>query len=129
MKLNRWQRIYDRDGYHCVYCGEHLAASIRVWHCATEDHLYPDNRGGASSDENLVAACQFCNSLKGDFIPPIGTQPEVLVSEAAGIFVNTSFREPYIQEVATEVAKRRKQREDQFARELQRITPQPASAA
>lgn len=55
------QNIFKRDGGMCQYCGakEHL----------TLDHVVPKSRGGKSSWDNLVTACQRCNSQKGDLTP------------------------------------------------------------
>jgi 5-methylcytosine-specific restriction enzyme A len=57
-----WQRVrahvLERDGHRCYYCG--AAAN-------TVDHLVPFGRGGARLDPaNLVAACRFHNSSKGN---------------------------------------------------------------
>ena len=53
-------RIFERDEYRCVYCGEQfLAADL------TLDHVEPRVRGGDRSEGNLVTACMACNTLKG----------------------------------------------------------------
>ena len=57
MKRNE---IFERDGYRCVYCGEHFAAEE-----LTIDHVQPRVRGGDRSEGNLVTACRGCNTLKG----------------------------------------------------------------
>ncbi len=49
--------ILTRDGFMCMYCGEHGS---------TIDHIVPQSQGGANTWENLVCACQSCNSLKAD---------------------------------------------------------------
>lgn len=53
--------IYKRDGYTCAYCGakENL----------TLDHVLPSSRGGEDTWENLVTACNKCNTLKGNKTP------------------------------------------------------------
>jgi hypothetical protein len=53
-------RIFERDGYRCVYCGESFDADD-----LTVDHLQPRVRGGDRSEGNLVTACRGCNTLKG----------------------------------------------------------------
>ncbi len=63
VKFNR-RNIYMRDNYTCQYCGnkpvkEHL----------TIDHILPKSRGGKSSWENIVLACQSCNTRKSDHLP------------------------------------------------------------
>jgi 5-methylcytosine-specific restriction endonuclease McrA len=54
------QRIFERDDYRCVYCGEQFAPDG-----LTIDHVQPRVRGGDRSDGNLVTACNACNTLKG----------------------------------------------------------------
>ena len=54
------QRIFERDGYRCVYCGAQFAAEE-----LTVDHIEPRVRGGDRSDGNLVTACGGCNTRKG----------------------------------------------------------------
>ena len=54
------QRIFERDDYRCVYCGEQFPAEE-----LTVDHVQPRVRGGDRSDGNLVTACGACNTLKG----------------------------------------------------------------
>ena len=50
--------IYARDGHACVYCGAADRLSL--------DHVIPRSKGGEDTPENLVTACQPCNSSKGD---------------------------------------------------------------
>jgi 5-methylcytosine-specific restriction endonuclease McrA len=54
------RRIFERDGYRCVYCGQRFPPEE-----LTVDHLEPRVRGGDRSDGNLVTACGGCNTLKG----------------------------------------------------------------
>ena len=56
MKRNR---IFERDDYRCVYCGERFPAEE-----LSLDHVQPRVRGGDRSDGNLVTACATCNTLK-----------------------------------------------------------------
>ena len=51
------QRILNRDGRVCFYCG--LDAD-------TIDHLVPIAKGGTDHDENLVSCCRRCNYSKKD---------------------------------------------------------------
>ena len=53
--------VFRRDGYKCGYCGsrQHL----------TLDHVLPRCRGGRDSWDNLVTACQSCNTKKGNRLP------------------------------------------------------------
>lgn len=53
------QRIFERDGYRCVYCGR-PGTSL--------DHILPKNMGGETSESNVVVACRRCNKIKSDFL-------------------------------------------------------------
>jgi hypothetical protein len=53
-------RIFERDGFRCVYCGRVLPPEE-----LTVDHVQPVMRGGDGSDGNLVTACRSCNTRKG----------------------------------------------------------------
>lgn len=57
--MNR-DRVFERDDYRCVYCGQRLDADE-----LSVDHLEPRVRGGDLSPGNLVTACKACNTLKG----------------------------------------------------------------
>jgi hypothetical protein len=61
-------KIFERDNYHCTYCGKQLTRFT-----ATLDHVTPVSEGGDNSAENLKTACLQCNSRKtarplGDFL-------------------------------------------------------------
>jgi 5-methylcytosine-specific restriction endonuclease McrA len=55
--VNR-REVLKRDHYTCQYCGssKHL----------TLDHVIPRSRGGLHTWDNVVTACEKCNSKKGD---------------------------------------------------------------
>lgn len=53
--------IYKRDNYTCGYCGAKEGLTI--------DHIIPSSRGGKDTWENLVTACNKCNTLKGNKTP------------------------------------------------------------
>ncbi|GBG67468.1 hypothetical protein CBR_g603 [Chara braunii] len=53
--------ILLRDQYKCQYCGARENLTI--------DHVLATSRGGKWSWENLVTACQRCNTRKGDKTP------------------------------------------------------------
>lgn len=63
VKFNR-RNIYMRDHYTCQYCGIRPAKEE-----LTIDHVVPRSRGGRSTWENVVLACQCCNSQKGSLLP------------------------------------------------------------
>lgn len=49
--------VLRRDGFRCAYCGRGETDGVRL-HI---DHLVPVARGGATTLDNLVTACQECN--------------------------------------------------------------------
>lgn len=53
--------VFQRDGYVCVYCGFNGKA-FNHWRQLSVDHIRPKSAGGSDSAENLVTACNFCNS-------------------------------------------------------------------
>ena len=58
------KNVFLRDKFECQYCGAHCrSGSITI------DHVIPKCRGGATSWENVVAACQDCNRRKGNRSP------------------------------------------------------------
>lgn len=56
--------VLSRDHFSCQYCG---ASPPRKY--LTVDHVLPRSRGGKSSWENVVAACEKCNGKKGNRTP------------------------------------------------------------
>lgn len=59
-KVNRWD-ILSRDGFVCHYCGM-AAPEVKL----EVDHIIPVNKGGTDEPNNLIVACQKCNSQKRD---------------------------------------------------------------
>ncbi len=55
----RRERIFARDRYRCVYCGQLFPEEE-----LTVDHVQPRVRGGDRSGGNLVTACRGCNTIK-----------------------------------------------------------------
>jgi 5-methylcytosine-specific restriction endonuclease McrA len=56
--------VFLRDRWQCQYCGDHFKT-----HELTFDHIIPRSRGGRTSWDNIVAACQCCNRRKGNKLP------------------------------------------------------------
>ena len=56
--------VFLRDRWDCQYCAGHFRT-----HELTFDHLVPKSRGGRTTWENIVAACQVCNTKKGNRMP------------------------------------------------------------
>ena len=53
----RWN-VFKRDGYQCVMC--HTDTDLAV------DHIYPQSKGGSTTEDNMQTLCRSCNSRKGD---------------------------------------------------------------
>jgi len=56
--------ILSRDHYACQYCGVTPPRKE-----LTIDHVVPRSRGGKTTWENVVTACQKCNGRKGSRTP------------------------------------------------------------
>ncbi len=56
------KRLYKRDDYTCVYCGDSVEDGARL----SLDHVIPCELGGENAHDNLVTACFSCNSAKRD---------------------------------------------------------------
>jgi 5-methylcytosine-specific restriction endonuclease McrA len=53
--------VFLRDRFSCQYCGSHEELTF--------DHVIPRSKGGATTWDNVVAACSPCNLRKGDKLP------------------------------------------------------------
>lgn len=59
--------VYQRDGYKCAYCKcDVYMTKGYAPNQATIDHVVPLSKGGPHTYNNIVTACQSCNSAKGD---------------------------------------------------------------
>ncbi len=58
--------IFYRDNYTCQYCGYKWDGVSVKTKKMTVDHVMPVSKGGKSSFENCVTACNECNFKKGD---------------------------------------------------------------
>jgi len=56
--------VFLRDGFKCQYCRKKFKTQE-----LTFDHIIPRSRGGRTSWENIVTACQRCNITKGHKLP------------------------------------------------------------
>lgn len=56
--------VFLRDGFECQYCGNYFRAND-----LTFDHVIPRSKGGRTTWDNIVAACQCCNTKKGNKLP------------------------------------------------------------
>lgn len=65
------RRIYERDGWRCVWCGVRVElvgrfqSHVPVFRVACLDHVLPREHGGSNHESNLVTSCLSCNSARG----------------------------------------------------------------
>jgi 5-methylcytosine-specific restriction endonuclease McrA len=76
--VNR-REVLRRDHHSCQYCGSTKRLTL--------DHVIPRSKGGMHTWNNVVIACERCNSQKGDRTPsqagmPLRTQPKAPVHPA-----------------------------------------------
>lgn len=64
VKIPTANKIIERDGFRCKYCGCPLDAETY-----TIDHIKPISIGGGDDESNLALSCRSCNSSKGALIP------------------------------------------------------------
>ena len=53
--------VFQRDRFTCVYCGFD-GNGFNQWRQLGVQRVRPISQGGTDSDDNLVTACNFCNS-------------------------------------------------------------------
>lgn len=70
--------VFKRDEFRCFYCGA-TPPSV-ILHI---DHINPVAAGGGNDMDNLITACQGCNSGKG--ATPLSDIPASLADRAAEI--------------------------------------------
>jgi 5-methylcytosine-specific restriction endonuclease McrA len=56
-----WKAIKEQFNFACAYCGVPESASVKL----TRDHVIPVSKSGRHIKDNIVPACQVCNSRKG----------------------------------------------------------------
>ncbi len=56
--------LFKRDGYLCMYCGEHFSISD-----LSRDHITPLSQGGHDVWTNVITACRRCNNHKAGRTP------------------------------------------------------------
>jgi hypothetical protein len=74
----RRRKIYDRDGWKCVWCNSMVGIdtyTIDEWHgdqhvvtevkLATLDHVVARSAGGSNATNNLITCCMRCNRWRG----------------------------------------------------------------
>jgi len=56
----RKKHVWVRDKWKCAYCGENVKQKPTI------DHIIPRSKGGRSTYDNVVTACEKCNTHKGN---------------------------------------------------------------
>jgi len=64
LSLTQWEAIKRAYGGRCSYCGTKPRK-------LTIDRVIPISRGGGTVPENIVPACGFCNTSKGNREAPV----------------------------------------------------------
>ena len=54
------RRIYERDGYRCLWCLRRLAPKKGI----SLDHFLPRDAGGSNSPDNVFTCCLFHNGSR-----------------------------------------------------------------
>ena len=82
IRKNRFS-AFNRQGERCYYCDgpmwlddkEAFAARFSLspaeasaFRC-TAEHIKPKSEGGTNERANIVAACEFCNLIRHQFVP------------------------------------------------------------
>jgi 5-methylcytosine-specific restriction endonuclease McrA len=63
------REVLRRDHHACQYCGSGKRLTL--------DHVIPRSKGGPHTWNNIVTACESCNSRKGDRLPhEVGMVPK-----------------------------------------------------
>ena len=60
LTAEEWIDILKEYKFKCAYCGREFTLFDRE----TRDHVIPISKGGDNTKENVVPACQSCNSKK-----------------------------------------------------------------
>lgn len=72
LTAQEWLDILEVYNYRCAYCD----VEFEVENIPTRDHIIPLDKGGHNTKENIVPACQSCNSRKWS---KLNYKPEVMV--------------------------------------------------
>ena len=71
-------QVFQRDGFTCVYCGFD-GNGFAQWRQLSVDHLRPASDGGTDTSDNLVTACNFCNSSTSRMKFPSGLSADEIL--------------------------------------------------
>ena len=61
LTAQEWLDILEKHNYICAYCGTEFDCE----NLPTRDHIISISKGGNNTKENIIPACQSCNSRKG----------------------------------------------------------------
>ena len=91
--VNR-KEILRRDKHCCQYCGSRKRLTL--------DHVIPRSRGGKHTWNNVVTACEPCNSFKGNRTPKeakmvLQTKPKAPIHPAVA-FAEQFWREQQLKQ-------------------------------
>lgn len=78
------REVFARDGFTCQYCFRNRETLLAMGERLTCDHVLAEWKGGATTLDNLVTACQSCNSSKGTADEP---RPKVRERNRGGTLV------------------------------------------
>jgi 5-methylcytosine-specific restriction endonuclease McrA len=89
--VNR-REVLRRDKHACQYCGSTKRLTL--------DHVIPRSKGGKHLWDNVVTACEGCNSKKGDRTPEqagmtLSAQPKAPMHPAVA-FAEQFWREQHV---------------------------------
>jgi 5-methylcytosine-specific restriction endonuclease McrA len=87
--VNR-REVLRRDHHSCQYCGSRKRLTL--------DHVLPRSKGGLHTWNNVVTACEKCNSSKGDRTPDaagmqLRTKPKAPLHPAISFTVREGWRD------------------------------------
>lgn len=65
-RRSRITNLFNEQAGKCHYCETEMTLSLGFNRTATVDHVVPRSKGGADTNDNIVAACYDCNQKKGN---------------------------------------------------------------
>lgn len=62
--VKQWNELKESFGHRCAYCNKYCPREL------TQDHVVPISKGGSHTLSNIVPACRWCNTSKGNRSKP-----------------------------------------------------------
>lgn len=83
--------IFHRDKFKCIYCGKSSIEDNIKLHV---DHLIPLCKGGKAEINNLITACQPCNTAKHDILlsPELIERIKAEITRRNGLLSNEQLK-------------------------------------